>query len=76
MARYFFHILNGKAIFDDVGLELSNLDQMRTEAIRATGQMLSDGQHKWKGQAWQMIVTDADDTIVFGVNFSVDRHGL
>lgn len=76
MPRYFFHILNGKAVIDEIGLELTNLDQMRTEAIRAAGQMLSDGQHSWKGRAWQMVVTDLDATIVFGVNFSIDRHGL
>lgn len=76
MKRYFFHIMNGRAILDDVGLELTDMDQVRTEAIRAAGQMLSDGQHSWKGKAWQMIVTDTDGTIVFGVNLSVDRHGL
>ena len=52
------------------------MDEMRIEAVRAAGQMLSDGEHRWKGQAWQMIVTDADDMIVFGVNVSVDHHGL
>jgi hypothetical protein len=76
MAHYFFHILNGRAIIDEEGLELVDMDQVRTEAIRATGQMLSDGQHRWKGQAWQMIVTDVGGTIVFGVNLSLDRHGL
>ena len=76
MARYFFHILNGQAILDDVGLELQDMDQVRTEAIRASGQMLSNGEHAWKGNAWQMVVTDSNGTIVFGVSFSVDRHGL
>lgn len=76
MARYFFHIMNGKVIVDEVGMELAGMDQVRLEAIRSAGQMLSDGRHAWKGQAWQMIVADADNTIVFGVNFSVDRHGL
>jgi hypothetical protein len=76
MPRYFFHIMNGKAILDDIGLELASMDEMRIEAVRAAGQMLSDGEHRWKGQAWQMIVTDADDMIVFGVNVSVDHHGL
>ncbi|WP_312950752.1 DUF6894 family protein [Agrobacterium sp.] len=76
MPRYFFHIMNGKAILDEEGFELADMDKVRTEAIRATGQMLSDGQHKWRGQAWQMIVVATDGTIVFGVNLSVDRHGL
>lgn len=76
MAHYFFHVLNGKAIIDDVGLDLDDMEQVRREAIRASGQMLSNGEHAWKGDAWQMIVTASDGTIVFGVNFSVDRHGL
>lgn len=76
MAQYFFHVMNGKAIFDDVGLELDDMEQVRTEAIRASGQMVSNGEHAWKGQAWQMIVTDSQGTIVFSVNFAVDRHGL
>lgn len=76
MARYFFHIMNGRAIFDETGLELASMDQVRKEAVRASGQMLSDGQHAWKGYAWQMIVTDSQGTIVFGVNCSVDHHGL
>ncbi len=76
MERFFFHIMNGKAILDDIGIELADMDQVRAEAIRASGQMLSSGLQKWNGQAWQMIVTNASDTIVFGVNCSVDRHGL
>lgn len=76
MAQYFFHVFNGKAIIDDVGFELDNLEQVRKEAIRASGQMISNGEHVWKGAAWQMIVTSSDGTIVFGVNLSVDRHGL
>ncbi|TDK29917.1 hypothetical protein E2F50_22265 [Rhizobium deserti] len=76
MARYFFHIMNGQAILDDIGVELSNIDDVRREAIRASGQMLSNGKHAWKGQAWQMIVADEDGTIIFGVNISIDRHGL
>ena len=76
MTHYFFHVMNDKAVLDDVGIELSNMDELRTEAVRAAGQMLSEGQHTWKGQAWQMIVTDAEGTIVFGINCSIDRHGL
>lgn len=76
MARYFFHVMNGRAVVDIVGVELPTMDRVRTEAIRASGQMLSDGEHSWKGQAWQMIVTDENKTIVYGVNVSVDHHGL
>lgn len=76
MSRYFFHVMNGRVVIDTVGVELPDMDRVRTEAIRASGQMLSDGEHSWKGQAWQMIVTDETKAIVYGVNFSIDRHGL
>ncbi|WP_105383531.1 DUF6894 family protein [Neorhizobium alkalisoli] len=76
MKRYFFHVLNGKTNLDDVGVELADMDKVRAEAIRAAGQMLSDGKQEWTGEAWRMVVTDADSNIVFGVNFSVDRHGI
>ena len=75
MPRYFFHIFNGKAILDDVGVELPDLDAVRREAIRASGQMLSEDGHIWSGEAWRMIVADSARTIVFSTSFSVDRHG-
>lgn len=58
MAQYYFHIMNGRAVFDDVGMDLADMELVRTEAIRAAGQMLRDGDHSWKGQEWQLIVAD------------------
>jgi len=76
MARYFFHTLNGKMLVDDVGVEFASMDEVRSETIRASGQMLSLGVQGWKGDAWQMIVADESGTIVFSVSFRTDRHGL
>lgn len=76
MARYFFHILNGQVTLDEAGLDLPDMSSVRAESIRTAGQMLSDGEPSWKGQAWQMLVVDEAGTIVFGVNCSIDRHGL
>ncbi|MGX9147992.1 DUF6894 family protein [Mesorhizobium sp. 128a] len=76
MSRYFFHVLNGKALVDEVGVELIDLNAMRNEAIRSSGEMLSTGQQTWAGEAWQMVVTDETETVVFSVRYSVDRHGL
>lgn len=76
MARYFFHVMNGKLDIDERGLELPDMDHVRSEAVRASGQMLSNGEHAWKGEAWRMVVADETGRIVFGVNFSIDRHGL
>lgn len=75
MARYFFHIFNGKATIDDVGVDLSSMDAVRSEAIRASGQMLSAGEQVWEGAAWRMIVADETGAVVFGTSFSTDRHG-
>ena len=76
MPRYFFHIMNGQAIIDDVGVELPDMDAVRVEAIRSSGAMLSDGRQAWKGECWQMMVADGAGVIVFGTKFSTDRHGL
>jgi hypothetical protein len=38
--------------------------------------MLSQGKQDLTREAWRMVVTDAQRTIVFGLNFSVDRHEL
>jgi hypothetical protein len=76
MARYFFHTLNGKMLVDDVGVEFASMDEVRSETIRASGQMLSHGVQGWKGDAWQMIVADESGTIVFSVSFRTDHHGL
>ena len=75
MSRYFFHVVNGKVYIDDVGVDLPNMDEVRTEAIRSAGQMLSKGEQAWKGDAWQMIVADDTGIVVFGVSFATDRHG-
>jgi hypothetical protein len=76
MSRYFFHILNGEALIDTVGVEFSNIDDVRHEAICAAGQILSAGDQTWSGEAWRMVVADEAGTIVFGVSFATDRHGL
>lgn len=76
MARYFFHIMNGKAEIDTVGVELPDLETVRTEAITSAGEMISKGDQTWGGNAWQMVVADNEGTIVFGVSVATDRHGL
>ena len=76
MARYFFHILNGEFVTDEVGSEHADMDSVRQEAIVSAGQMLSSGDQSWSGEAWQMVVADGAGAIVYGLRFSADRHGL
>jgi hypothetical protein len=75
MARYFFHVMDGQASIDDVGVELADMAAVRTEAITTAGQMLSTGLESWTGDAWQMFVADADEKVVFSLRFTADHHG-
>jgi len=74
VSRYYFHVFNGKAMIDRVGLDLPDMDAVRLEAVRASGQILSNDGYTWKGAAWNMFVVDATDSVVFSTSFSVDSH--
>ncbi|MFK4507144.1 hypothetical protein LPJ38_26505 [Bradyrhizobium daqingense] len=61
MPRYYFHVLNGKMLIDDVGLEVTDIEIVKVEAVKYAGTVLSSEQptDMWKGIAWHMKVTDA-----------------
>jgi hypothetical protein len=76
MPRYFFHVMDGRALVDAEGTELAGLDEVRAEAIRTAGEMLADkGMLFWKGTAWQMTVADEAGDTVLTLRFSADDHG-
>jgi hypothetical protein len=76
MPRYFFHVMDGRAHVDTEGSELAGLDEVRSEAIRAAGEILADqGRLFWKGNTWQMTVADAAGDTVLTLRFSADEHG-
>lgn len=60
MSRFYFHILNGRHIADDAGLELATVDAARTEAVRFAGAVLSEENPTgiWRGKPWEMQVSD------------------
>ncbi len=76
MTRYFVHVMNGEAVVGEVGVELPDMDKVRSEAIRAAGEMLSSGKQQWAGEAWRVVAAQGDGTIVFSANSAVNRHGL
>lgn len=76
MSRYFFHVFDGKAILDTVGIELPNLEAARREAVESSGGMLAHHSENWRGGAWRMVVADEAGTIVFSTSFTTDRHGF
>jgi hypothetical protein len=59
--RYYFHVRNGKTLFDDEGMELSSLAAVREEAVLSSAETLK-GNHPpqsfWSGEPWTLWVTD------------------
>ena len=61
MPRYFFHVMDGRAMIDAEGTELANMDAVRAEAVRTAGEILAaEDANLFRAQDWQMTVADAD----------------
>ena len=61
MPRYYFHIMNGKQLVDDVGIELADINAAKTEVVKYAGTVLMSEQptDMWRGIAWEVQVTDS-----------------
>ena len=70
MPRYFFNVIDGKNILDEEGTELPDRAAVRAEAIRTSGEMLTDMGDAWDGEHWQMNVADESGRVVFRLQFS------
>jgi hypothetical protein len=54
--RYYFHILNGKMLIDDVGVEVADTEAAKLEAVKYAGTVLTS-EHPtdmWRGIPWEM----------------------
>jgi hypothetical protein len=73
MQRYYFHVLNGHLVPDEIGMDLPSLEAVRAEAIVASGEMLRDlGMKAWAGSEWQMHVTNTSNETVLKLCFSTE----
>jgi hypothetical protein len=75
--RFFFHVRDGKDLPDTEGSELPDLDAIRTEAIRASGEMLRDSKGRaefWSGDDWAMTVMDDKGGMVLTLRFAGTMH--
>jgi hypothetical protein len=61
MPRFYFHVLDGSALFDDSGLELPGIDAAMKAAVRFAGAVLREGiaDDLWKGSPRQVLVSDS-----------------
>ena len=71
MPRYYFHVMDGRAVVDTDGTELPDLAAVRKEAVRTAGEILSavDVTQLPNGQPWQMTVADATGKTVYSLRF-------
>ncbi|WOH56103.1 MULTISPECIES: DUF6894 family protein [Bradyrhizobium] len=60
MTRFFFHVHNGISVFDDVGLELPDIEAAEAAAIELFGEILNDGPDGplWQKNTWRVEVSD------------------
>jgi hypothetical protein len=51
MPRYYFHILNGRELYDEVGVELADLNAAKAQAVKFAGEALKSEQPTdiWQG---------------------------
>ena len=75
MPHFFFHVMDGKSLIDNVGLELPDKAAVRKEAIRFAGAVLAteeevDGSDK----PWRMYVADENAVTVLTLTFQIDSH--
>ncbi len=68
---YHFNARDGVSIADEDGTELPNLYAARLEAIRYSGQLLSDHPDAFRIQSeWRIEVTDECGMILFAIHIS------
>ena len=59
LPRHFFHVHDSSERPDTEGTDLADMDQVRSEAVRLTGEILRDmGGRFWRHPEWTLTVTD------------------
>ncbi|HZF93483.1 MAG TPA: hypothetical protein VEZ20_01280 [Allosphingosinicella sp.] len=70
MSRYFFHIDDGNAAQDEVGVELETLADAKCEAVKFAGQLICDaGKTFWAMDHWTLTATDERGLTLFVLQF-------
>ena len=76
MPRYFFHVHDGSERPDTEGTDLAGMGQVRSEAVRLTGEILRDmGGRFWWLPEWRLTVTDETGAEVLGLRVSANEPG-
>ncbi|KAB0267792.1 MAG: hypothetical protein K0S56_3975 [Microvirga sp.] len=74
--RCYFNLVNGtEEIIDYDGIEVSGIEQARTQALKAIAELRqedSDLAGEWKN--WRLDVADSDGQVLFTISLAIDLH--
>jgi hypothetical protein len=78
--RCFFHVSYGGMAWDGEGIELQNIEEARSAAVRLSGALLSDidDDNMWRGIPWRLWVTDGPNgtgKTLLALSFAADYGG-
>ena len=69
MARYFFHLHDGKDYPDHTGVELPDIDAAKKHAAAFVGELLKDSSEAiWSGEDWVLKVSREDGLTLFCIH--------
>lgn len=75
MPRFFFNVRDGVDLIDEVGTELPDMMAVRSTAVLAAGEAISElGQKFWESKDWRLVVTDENGKQVLTLDFSGNDH--
>ena len=74
MNRYFFDVVDGYDHRDETGSMWADIEAVRIEAIRLSGEILSEMPERfWHSEKWTMTVSDENRVPLFTLKFVVSR---
>lgn len=77
MSRFYFHVYDGKVFMDDVGVELADITQARTEALEQCRKLLTKRPGDfWTGEEWRIDVCCPRDVVRFSLKFQATVEAL
>lgn len=75
MPRYFFHVMDGKVVIDPEGMVLSDIWEVRKEALRRAAAILSELDNGLLyGGPWSLTVANEDGKTAFSLQFEAHAY--
>jgi hypothetical protein len=73
--RYYFNLINHtERILDDIGIEVSTLEQAHAQALKAVQEMRAEGDDSAEWDDWRLEVSNAAGAVAFSVSLGDRLH--